>query len=583
MSNADDLAHYLGTTTKALTYHLYISKPKDRYTEFKIPKKDGSYRIISAPNSTLKEYQKRICVLLDSIYRPKPSVHGFLKNRSIATNAIQHVNSRFVLNLDLQNFFPSITFPRVRGLLMNKPYNFTDAVATLIAQMVTNKNGLPQGAPSSPVISNLICSKLDSQLQNLAKKNRCIYTRYADDITFSSRRLKFPEEIARLIPSGKYPTVELGREIVDIIETNGFLVNYKKTRMRSLNNRQVVTGLTVNKILNVNKKLIRQIRAMLHAWEKYGLANAEMEFQTKYYSKHRHPNKTLIKFEDVLFGKINLIRMVRGKNNPYVLKYLKKLKELGCTKNFTIADPHLILKESLWVIESEKTQSQGTGFMLKDVGLVSCAHLFYESIAGGFNQAISDDFIAYQPHKLSTKYAIKLKAINRHFDISISEINVENPHSLDIASKLEVDYYDDVLLAGFPQFSIGDNETRKYAQVTKVSIKSLVELIGINQSIVSGNSGGPLLNSNNEVIGIAAYGSEDSQTAERTSRHQCINIKHLKTAMEKSDEIIIKSPDKTEPIKKAKSEDKSIIQINLKLHHFYTFLILLVLIIYLTH
>jgi len=186
---------------------------------------------------------------------------------------------------DLTDFFPSIHLGRVRGLFLKKPFECKSAVATVLAQLCCNSGKLPQGAPTSPIISNLICGKMDVQLQRFAKENLCTYTRYADDITFSSKRRAFPPAVAYVEETtGK---LRVGDGLLSIITQNTFVVNEAKLRLQNANRRQVVTGLKVNRFPNVPRRLLSQVRAMLHAWEKHGLRAAEKEYQAKYDKKHR--------------------------------------------------------------------------------------------------------------------------------------------------------------------------------------------------------------------------------------------------------------------------------------------------------
>src|SRR5699024_2066569 len=136
-----------------------------------------------------------------------------------------HVRSRFILNIDLKDFFPSINFGRVRGVFLAKPYNCTKEVATVLAQICCYNNQLPQGSPASPIVSNMICARLDSHLYKLAKKNHCYYSRYADDITISTNKRDFPKEIARLVRTEKKNICNLGNSLLNTINNNGFEIN----------------------------------------------------------------------------------------------------------------------------------------------------------------------------------------------------------------------------------------------------------------------------------------------------------------------------------------------------------------------
>jgi RNA-directed DNA polymerase len=299
--------------------------PARRYKRFSIPKKRGGNRIILEPTPNLKIIQQKLLQVLYAVYEPKSSVHGFISEKSIVTNAEQHVRKRYVLNVDLQNFFPSIHFGRVRGMFMAYPYNLNDAVATVLAQICSLPNCLPQGAPTSPIISNMICAKMDSQLQKLAKEHRCYYTRYADDLTFSTYVSRFPKSLAIVVRDEAGQHIEVGAELAEIIHQNGFKINKSKVRLQTKEQRQEVTGLTTNLFVNVNRKFIRQIRAMLHAWEKFGYQAAEDEYRVKYsYRNVDKPYKTLPSFQQVVKGKIEFVGMVRGRTDHIFIEFNNK-------------------------------------------------------------------------------------------------------------------------------------------------------------------------------------------------------------------------------------------------------------------
>ena len=204
-----DLASLLGFKPKAISYILYQQPPAIKYRIFQIPKRNGGQRTIEAPIDSLKLLQSRLSGLLQDCLdevnvarqRKDRVAHGFKRRRSIVTNAQKHRNRRWVFNLDLEDFFPSINFGRVRGfLLKNRDFELHEDVATIIAQIACNKNSLPQGSPCSPVISNLVAHLLDMRLVKLASRAGCTYSRYADDLTFSTNKREFPPDIAVLRP-----------------------------------------------------------------------------------------------------------------------------------------------------------------------------------------------------------------------------------------------------------------------------------------------------------------------------------------------------------------------------------------------
>ncbi len=238
------------------------------------------------------------------------------------------MGKKYVLNVDLKDFFPQINFGRVRGLFMAPPYKLPPTVATVLAQICCHENQLPQGAPSSPIISNMICAKMDSEFQRLAKDNRCVYSRYADDLTFSTSVPDFPPDLATTRTIDAKEQIVLGPGVKQIIGTNGFEINEEKVRLQTRHFRQQVTGLTVNERPNVKRKYVKQIRAMLHAWEKWDLGPAEMEFSAKYDHKHRKPSKGKPQFRAVVRGKIAFLGMVRGKNDKMYKKFRQQFRIL---------------------------------------------------------------------------------------------------------------------------------------------------------------------------------------------------------------------------------------------------------------
>jgi RNA-directed DNA polymerase len=326
LQTPQDVAELLEIDYSRLVYHLYIVPDSRRYTTFEIPKKSGGVRRISAPATALKIIQQKLNQVLQQVYESKASVHSFVYEKSIVTNAQIHRKKKYVFNIDLKDFFPSINFGRVRGMFMAVPYELPPAVATVLAQICCFDNQLPQGAPTSPIVSNMICAKMDSQLLRLAQRQRCIYTRYADDITFSTSMPSFPTALARATSSGQ---VEIGAELAQIIRENGFEVNPRKVRLQTRYRRQEVTGLTVNEFPNVKRKFIRQIRAMLHAWEKFGLEAAEEEFFRRYDRKHRNPDKTPPSFAQVVKGKIEFLGMVRGRDDSFYRCFSDQLRKLA--------------------------------------------------------------------------------------------------------------------------------------------------------------------------------------------------------------------------------------------------------------
>jgi len=306
LSTRADVATFLATSVKQLSLLLQGRAERQRYTQFTIPKRRGGTRSIHAPRQDLKILQLKLAKKLNLVYRPRNVVFGFVEDRGIVENAERHIACRYVLNVDLKDFFPSINFGRVLGLFLALKASKT--AATVLAQICCHEGKLPQGAPTSPVISNMICLKLDRMLSDLAKDYHCKYSRYADDLTFSLKRGTFPPEIAHIDETDGRAI--LGKKLRDIIEGNGFTPHSDKTWLFSRLHRQMVTGLVVNSKKNVPRQFVRQLRAMIHAWEVFGLEKAQAEYHAKY--RKGAPNQNPPPFDSVVRGKMEFLKMVKG-------------------------------------------------------------------------------------------------------------------------------------------------------------------------------------------------------------------------------------------------------------------------------
>lgn len=277
LENGLALAEAMGISISELRFMAYGRRTSkvSHYQRFLIAKKRGGTRKISAPMPRLKRLQYWI---LENILKVLPlhdSVHGFVPKRSIVTNAKPHVGAEVVINMDLKDFFPTITYKRIKGLFSH--FGYSEQVATLLALICSEpevdevvldeqkfyiaRSGrlLPQGAPTSPAISNLICRKLDKRLQGAAGKLGFIYTRYADDLTFSGSR-RTTHQLGKLL-----------WRIDQIVENEGFIIHPEKTRVMRNNHRQEVTGIVVNRKLSLDRKTLRKFRALLFQIEKDGV------------------------------------------------------------------------------------------------------------------------------------------------------------------------------------------------------------------------------------------------------------------------------------------------------------------------
>jgi len=238
------LTRHCGLKSRTLAYLAY-GKP-DAYRNVSIPRSSGGERLLHVPCPALRKAQKRILRrILDKVILHR-ACHGFRRGRSILTNAEPHLRKPVVLCLDIEDFFPSITFPRVFGLF--RSLGFPRKQAALAARLTTWEGALPQGAPTSPALANIVCRRLDYRLTGLVEGRGGAYTRYADDLTLSG-----PLDLLNLLP--------LVRRIV---AEEGFRLGDRKTRIMRAGARQKVCGVVVNEKPALPRAVRRRIRAMEH-------------------------------------------------------------------------------------------------------------------------------------------------------------------------------------------------------------------------------------------------------------------------------------------------------------------------------
>lgn len=406
---------------KQLTWHANPNLGRIRYSAFKIKKKSGAERTIHAPLDGLKSLQKTLGFIFQCVFEPHNAAMGFVRNKSVVDNARMHEGSRYVYNIDLKDFFPSIDQARVWKCFQLKPFNlnkessiepefmkwvdfkeeylktegpvkffkgkgrmFTQtpygkiyvaenfdkekdkyvilgdsslktiagkslegslwlvnkipnanrqAIADIIASVcctemeverknergewvTVKRNVLPQGAPTSPVITNIVCQRLDFILSGVAKRFGLKFSRYADDITFSSMHNVYQ-------PDGEF-IIELQR----VIAEQGFHIKESKTRLQKDGHRKAVTGLLVNEKVNVQKRYIKQLRMWLYYWEHYGYDRAYDFFLPEYKAEKGHVKKGKPNLENVLRGKLDYLKMVKGSQNELYLKLKERFDKL---------------------------------------------------------------------------------------------------------------------------------------------------------------------------------------------------------------------------------------------------------------
>jgi RNA-directed DNA polymerase len=316
---AEEIAAAMGFSVGELRFLAFDRKTSttSHYIRFKIPKKTGGERQISAPMPRLKRAQHWILSNILEKLELHDAAHGFRRDRSILTNAQPHVAADVIINFDLKDFFPSISYKRVKGLFQS--FGYSEAAATIFGLLCTeaeieeveldgktyfvaiSDRHLPQGSPASPAITNLLCRRLDRRLVQMAQELGFTYTRYADDLTFSGAGESL-RHICNIL-----------RRTESIVAHEGFAINQQKTRILRKNRQQEVTGIVVNSHPNISRETLKRFRATLYQIEKDGLEG-----------KHWGNSDTLLAS---LQGFANFVAMVNPQKGAEFLEQIQRIKE----------------------------------------------------------------------------------------------------------------------------------------------------------------------------------------------------------------------------------------------------------------
>lgn len=347
IESVEALAKSMGISVgqvRFLSYNRTISK-SNHYKRFYIPKKTGGKRLISTPMPRLKNAQYWILENILEKVLLQDAAHGFVKKRSIVTNAAPHLKADVVINVDLKDFFPSISYARVKGLL--RKLGYSEQLSIILGLMCTEPECdqieldgetyyaagidrfLPQGAPTSPAITNIICRKLDVRLKGIAAKLNFTYTRYADDLTFSASG-----------DAVKNTKTLLGF-IRRIINEENFTIHPDKLRILRKGSRKEVTGIVVNDKLSVNARELDRFRAVLFQIEKDGIAG-----------KHWNGTPNLLAS---IKGYANFVAMVNPeKGKPLVERVNKILETHGFKHEIKRKSKAMLAKETERTMKKKK-------------------------------------------------------------------------------------------------------------------------------------------------------------------------------------------------------------------------------------
>ncbi|MCQ1921444.1 retron Ec67 family RNA-directed DNA polymerase/endonuclease [Escherichia coli] len=551
-----DLARLLGIDPVFMTRVIYIRNTDNLYSQFTIKKKNGSDRHISAPDPELKEIQSRLSDLLqdclnnirENSKEDNNFSHGFERNRSIITNAEKHKSKKWVLNIDLSNFFDEFNFGRVRGyFLKNKNFSLNTELSTLIAKIACHQDKLPQGSPCSPVITNLILVSLDRRLSNLCNRVGCTYTRYADDITISTNKKEFPRNI---IKSHNENSIDLNKKFLKEIISSGFQINLNKLRLFDRKCRQEVTGLTVNRFVNVDNKYAKKIRAMAHSL----FTKGEYTLTDKKTREQRAGNI------NELGGMLSFIDYVDKHNNrlPHIIKTSLNKRE-NVYSDF-------LYYSAFWANPKPTILTEGkTDITYLRVALDSLS-ANYPNLIGNKkmgNKTVRDYGVKFFKNTTKSKYFLNLDGGASHLkDFIVGYEKKTNAFKVIADQKPVIIVLDNDSGSGgsngifqtligkaFPNITLSKDELRnqKWIWVTKNLYLIFTPLNGLNDSsmedlfhssVLQTKLGGKVFNRTNAKCKDNEYGKEFFATGVVLKQRKTINFSNFNYIFESINEII---------------------------------------------
>jgi S1-C subfamily serine protease len=339
----------------------------------------------------------------------------------------------------------------------------------------------------------MICFRLDKQLLSVAKDARCIYTRYADDITFSSYQPLSALFEGSVPAAGRFSPELLATNVKAAIAGNGFSIHPDKAHYADRHSRRMVTGLKINEILNVDRRFVRNIRSALHSVEKDGLA-AQKRFEAEYGGRSS--------IAAHLAGKISWLGNIKGQADPVFRGIAFRFNQVFPDKKLKVTPtPTEIRDRSVWVIEHgeghETDFSQGTAFFLKEFGLVTAAHCVNGKLP----------LTLYHPTKTANRFIVAVSNIDKHRDLAVLSHDIPTTEFFELeVSSQEVKLGSELTAVGYPGFGPGDGINVRSGHVSSLPVKSAVRLIEVSQKLVQGMSGGPMLDSTDKVVGVIHKG-----------------------------------------------------------------------------
>ena len=497
-----DIAPIFSLTPARLAAMLY--GPGVGYKTFTLPKKSGGVRLIDAPTRVRRELQRSLKTVFDAVYRRPEPVHGFVVGRSVKSNAAVHVGRKTVVNIDLEDFFPTISFQRVRGLLLAHPFGLKWPVANIIAQIVCCNGRLPAGGVTSPVLSNLVLSRFDKSLATVVGRFGGRYTRYADDLTLSFDR--GPEQLHEFIqatdPGGWAVGPTLNRLVLDA----GFVVNGAKLRVRTGSSRKTVTGVVVNARTNPPRSWLQKLEKDVYLAGKFGVGSL---------AKIVYPSET----EDVassrlyreIHGRLAYLSMIRGRTDWVSAGLASSFNAIIGPVKLRVPDVEKITQpgrapRSVYVVTGHDSSIdlncpdvQGTAFVANRGLIYTAAHVVDGS---------KKEYVIHHPKNPKDIRKCLVLHVDNHRDVAVMKL-ASDDHDLTrvrFSIAAAFDRTAEFRSIGFPDYRYGQKHHFQNHHISASTVVSLVNKHVITGAVRGGLSGAPLINSRCEVVGLVHKG-----------------------------------------------------------------------------
>lgn len=499
------LAPHFGIAPAVLKGHLY---GVSGYSVFPIAKKSGGIRLIQSPSKLRRSIQKKLLPVFEATYRANDYAHGFIAKRNVRSNADPHVGGKTLINVDLQDFFSSITFKRVRGLLLRAPFSLQWNVANIVAQACCFNGVLPTGGITSPVISNLVLTRLDKRLASLVVRLGGDYTRYADDLSMSFDRPV--AQLSSLVRIDSVGNLSPGGALSEIVTSEGFLINNGKLRVAQSGARKIVTGLVVNDKVNVRRTWYRGLESKIYSIEKFGLSS----IASKEYPEEKDIDVAIRMLLRRVHGKLAFLQMVRGQGDWLCADLAYRFNKLHSDGRLRVSSVELIAREeraprgvsvvvcyATPMVAYAMTPHQGTGFCVQSGLIITAAHV------------VTDDgpvlpWIYVMNERTKALEKCEVAALCTHSDIAILKVSsgsVEaERHRFKMADAVAPGSM--VTSIGYPNYAYGNLAVTQKHQVVKRFVSSLVAKAQINGAVQGGLSGAPVVDSQMRVVGMVHRG-----------------------------------------------------------------------------